>query len=125
MPLDRGSQTVVSRTARNVGARFSQFGISTRFGGGALQNSATDSQDTVSFKGGLTTGLYYDLGFVIFKLGGGFEYWDYVATVQEASIPAGTNTEGAAPGPFTIQPSHLSSSTMLNPMINSSVIFPF
>ena len=29
MPLDRGSQTVVSRTARNVGARFSQFGIST------------------------------------------------------------------------------------------------
>jgi len=103
----------------------SQFGYSSHFGGGSLQNSATDSQDTFSFKAGVTAGLYYDLGFVIFKLGGGFEYWDYVATVQEAAIPPETSTVGFAPGPFTIQPSHLSSSTMLNPMVNADVIFPF
>lgn len=102
-----------------------QFGTSSRFGGGALQNSATDSQNAFAFKAGMTTGFYYDFGPVILKLGGGFEYWNYVATIQEAAIPSGTDTVGGAPGPFTIQPSHLVSSDMLNPTVKMSVILPF
>jgi hypothetical protein len=102
-----------------------QFGASTRFGGGALQNSATDSQESFAFKAVTMTGFYYDFGSVILKLGGGFEYWNYVATVQESAIPAGTDTVGGAPAPFTLQPSHLTSSDMLNPTVNMSVIFPF
>jgi hypothetical protein len=102
-----------------------QYGTSTQYGGGALQNSATDSQNAFAFKAGMTTGFYYDFGPVILKLGGGFEYWNYVATIQEAAIPPGTNSLGGAPAPFTIQPSHLSSSDMLNPMVKMSVIFPF
>lgn len=102
-----------------------QFGTSSRFGGGALQNSATDSQNAFAFKAGLTTGFYYDFGPVILKLGGGFEYWNYVATIQESSIPPGTDTVGGAPGPFTIQPSHLVSSDMLNPTVRMSVVLPF
>jgi hypothetical protein len=102
-----------------------QNGVSSRFGGGALGNSASDSKDDFAFKADFTTGFYWDFGPIILKLGGGFEYWNYVATVQEASIPSGTDTVGGAPVPFTIQPSHLSSSDMLNPTIKMTVVLPF
>jgi len=102
-----------------------QNGSSTRFGGGSGPNSATDSQNSFAFKAGLTTGFYYDFGPVILKVGGGFEYWNYVATVQESTIPSGVNTLGGAPAPFTLRPSHLASSDMLNPEVNTSVIVPF
>jgi hypothetical protein len=102
-----------------------QFGTSTRFGGGAGQNSASDSQNAFAFKAGTTTGFYYDFGPVALKLGAGFEYWNYVATVQESTIPSGTDTVGGAATPFTLQPSHLGSGEMLNPTVKMSVIFRF
>jgi hypothetical protein len=102
-----------------------QEGISSRFGGGALQNSASDSKDAFAFKAGFTTGFYFDFKSIVLKFGGGFEYWDYVATVKEASLPTGTDAIDGASGPFTIQPSHLVSSDMLNPTIKMSLIVPF
>ena len=100
-----------------------QFGTSTALGGGAGNNAQTDSKDSFSFKAGLKSGFYYDFGPVILKLGGGFEYWNYVATIQESTLSAGANPYTS--GPFSIQPSHLGSSDMLNPSAEMSVILPF
>jgi len=111
-----------------------QNGISTRFGGGSGTNSVNDSHDTFSFKGGAETGFYFDCGPVKLKVGAGFEYWNYVASVQEASLPAGTDSISVAVpsppplpahSPFTVQPSHLVSTDMLNPDLKLSVIIPF
>ena len=95
------------------------------FLGGSGHNVATDSQSKISFKGGLTSGFYYDFGPVIVKVDGGFEYWNYVASVQESSAPGGADPFNGVVKPFTVQPSHLISSDMFNPTAGVSVILPF
>ncbi|HEY0255837.1 MAG TPA: hypothetical protein VGC39_00225 [Candidatus Methylacidiphilales bacterium] len=103
----------------------SQFGQSTQFLGGSGQNSATDSKNVFGFRGGATTGFYCDLGPVKLKFGGGFEYWNYVATIQEAALPGGADGIAGTQPVFKIKPSHLTSNSMLNPTVDMTVILPF
>jgi hypothetical protein len=94
----------------------------------ASTSEANDNTSQFTFQANLDGGFAYDFGPVIFKVSGGFQYWDYVATVKEAELPVGTPFGTGGPPPDSnapVQPSHLVSSTMLNPEVNASVIIPF
>jgi hypothetical protein len=92
----------------------------------ASTSEANDNTSQFTFQANLDGGFAYDFGPVIVKVSGGFQYWDYVATVKEAELPVGTSLSAPPPSPNSpVQPSHLVSSTMLNPEVNASVIIPF
>jgi hypothetical protein len=95
-------------------------------GNGITTSQANDNANEFTFHGSLDGGIAYDFGPVIIKFSGGFQYWDYAATVKEAELPQGAQIPGF--GPVThapVQSSHLVSTSMLNPEVTGSVIVPF
>ena len=95
-------------------------------GNGLTTSQANDNASEFTFHGNLDGGLAYDFGPVIFKLSGGFQYWDYAATVKEAELPHGATIPSGAPitAP-SVEPSHLVGDSMLNPEVSGSIIVPF
>jgi hypothetical protein len=103
---------------------FGQQGING--GNGLTMSQASDNATEFTFNGNLDGGFTYDFGPVIIKLSGGFQYWDYAATVKEAELPHGAPIPAfSAITEAPVQPSHLVSDTMLNPEVTGSVIVPF
>ena len=91
-------------------------------GVGVSANSVGDNTSLVTFRATTSVSLCYNLGPVILKLSGGVEYWDYAATVAEAKLPVGSSLFAPVSGSG---PSHLVSSSMLNPEVDGAVIVPF
>jgi hypothetical protein len=123
--------TVFAETTTTLSYVSSSYTGNQNFSGGASvgtmtagADSATDSRSSFNLREQAGGGFYYRLGPVTLKVSGGVDYWSDVESVQEAS-PQISSSIVPLPGGVNVAPSHLVSTSMVNPEANIAVIVPF